>query len=125
MENYFGPSVDYGYQHGVLVNFWGAGRGKPLYSVGVFRWFNQRLAYSFIFNKVGVGKKIAKIKSRKIFNCISFWRIYQNRRDVDVVCRDCLLRPWRALGPLVGDLPACSEVCVAGVVVALSSENCD
>jgi hypothetical protein len=27
------------------------------------------------------------------------------------------------LGPPFGDLPACLEVCVAGVVVALSSDN--
>jgi hypothetical protein len=27
------------------------------------------------------------------------------------------------LGPPFGDLPACLEVCMAGVVVALSSDN--
>jgi uncharacterized protein YijF (DUF1287 family) len=29
------------------------------------------------------------------------------------------------LGPPVGDLPACPEVCVASVVVALRSNHCD
>jgi hypothetical protein len=62
------------------------------------------------------------ISVRKIFGGIGFWRIYQNRCDINVVYRDCVLRPWRALGPLVGDLPACLEVCMASVVVALSSD---
>ena len=123
MENSVGSNVDYSYQHGDLVNFWGAGRGKPLYSVGLFRWFNKRLAYNPVFSEVGVGKKIANIESRKIFSGISFRRIYQNRRDLDAVCRDCVFCPWRALGPLIGDLPACLEVCLAGVVVALRSDN--
>jgi hypothetical protein len=29
------------------------------------------------------------------------------------------------LGPFISDLPACLEVCMASVVVALSSDNCD
>lgn len=123
MEDSVGPNVDYSYQHGVLVNFWGAGRGKPLYSVGVFRWFNQRLAFNPVFNQVGVGKEIANIESRKIFSGISFRRIYQNRRDLNAVYWDCVFSPRRALGPFIGDLPACLEVCLAGVVVALSSDN--
>ena len=122
MENRVGPSACNSSKRGGLVFFWGAGRGKRLYSVGVFRWFNKRLAFSLVSCKIGNGKKIANIKSRKIFGCIGFWRIYQNRRDADAVYRDCVFFPWRALGPLAGDLPACFEVRMASVVVALNSE---
>ena len=106
-----------------MVNFWGAGRGKPLYSVGLFRWFNKRLAISLVFDQAGVGKKYADIESRELFSGIGFGRIYQNRRYFDAVFRGCIFDPGRSLGPIVGDLCAGPKVCVAGVVMALRVIN--
>ena len=69
--------------------------------------------------QVGVGKKNADIESKELFGSIGFGRIYQNRRYFDAVFRGCIFDPGRTLGPIVGDLCACPQVCVAGVVVAL------
>ncbi len=94
-------------KYGDLVNFWGAGRGKPLYSVGLFRWFNKRLAVNFIFNKVGDSKKNANIEPRELFGGIGFGRIYQNRRYIDAVYGGSVLDPGRALDSIVVDLCIC------------------
>ena len=107
LENFGCASSCYCAQYGDLVIFWGAGGHKHLYSIGLFRWFNQRLAVSPVFNQVGVGNKSASIKPWELFGGIGFRRIYQNRCDFDAVFRGCILGPRRILGPIVGDLCAC------------------
>lgn len=105
MENYFGPSVDYGNQHGNLANFWGAGRGKPLYSVGLFQGgLISVLPSSTLFlTRLELAKKSQRLNPGSFFGSISFWRIYKNRCDIDAVCGECIPRPRRALGPAIGD----------------------
>ena len=108
----------------VVWSIFGEPVGVSLYTQSAFLGgLISVLPTTLFLTRLELAKKIAKIESRKVFSGISFWRIYKNRRDINVVYRDCVLRPWRALGPLVGDLPACLEVCLAGVVVALSSDN--
>ena len=107
MEDFGCASSTYCVKYGVLVFFWRPDWDKPLYSIGIFRWFNERLALSPVFNQAGIGKKNASVKSRKLFGGIGFGRIYKNRRDFDAVFGDCILGPGRISGPFAGDLCAC------------------